>query len=167
MLDKNGIIRRMALADANAQRELNQWKGPGRPDPSMFAESIYRYVLYKFLLDDEEALPVTHELNALAAYSVEKAGRLNPNEAALLDVSKHCGATSSFMTKKVLLFMSLSKYFGFAYPPYNTADIETTDELARIILEKTGMGPCGSVGKKGESYDPGAFERDPEGTERI
>ena len=68
---------------------------------------------------------------------MEKAGRLNPNEAVLLDVSKHCGATSSFMTKKVLLFMSLSKYFGFTYPPYNTADIETTDELAEIILKKT------------------------------
>ena len=136
MLDKSGIIRRMALADANAQKELNQWEGPDHPDPSLFAESIYRYVLYKFLLDDED-LPETHELNALAALSVEKAGRLNPNEAALLDVSKHCGATSSFMTKKVLLFMSLSKYYGFAYPPYNTADIETTDELARIILEKT------------------------------
>ena len=136
MLDKSGIIRRMALADANAQKELNQWEGPDHPDPSLFAESIYRYVLYKFLLDDED-LPETHELNALAALSVEKAGRLNPNEAALLDVSKHCGATSSFMTKKVLLFMSLSKYYGFAYPPYNTADIETTDELAEIILKKT------------------------------
>ena len=139
MLDKSGIIRRMALADANAQKELNHWKGPDRPDPSLFAESIYRYVLYKFLLDDEDDLPKTHELNALAARSVEKAGRLNPNEAALLDVSKHCGATSSFMTKKVLLFMSLSKYFHFTYPPYNTADIETTDELAGIILEKTDL----------------------------
>ena len=137
MLDKSGIIRRMALADAKAQKELNQWKGPEHTDPSLFAESIYRYVLYKFLLDDEEDLPETHELNALAARSVEKAGRLNPNEAVLLDVSKHCGATSSFMTKKVLLFMSLSKYFGFAYPPFNTADIETTDELAEIILKKT------------------------------
>ena len=137
MLDKSGIIRRMALADAKAQKELNQSKGPEHPDPSLFAKSIYRYVLYKFLLDDEEDLPETHELNALAARSVEKAGRLNPNEAVLLDVSKHCGATSSFMTKKVLLFMSLSKYFDFAYPPYNTADIETTDELAEIILKKT------------------------------
>ena len=137
MLDKNGIIKRMTLADANAARELAKWKGPDHPDPSLFAESIYRYVLYKFLLDDEEDLPETHDLNALAARSVEKAGRLNPNEAVLLDVSKHCGATSSFMTKKVLLFMSLSKFFDFAYPPYNTADIETTDELARIILEKT------------------------------
>ena len=68
--------------------------------------------------------------------SVEKAGKLNPNEAALLDVSKHCGCTSSFMTKKVLLFMSLSEYFGFRYPPYDTAEIGTTGELAQIILEK-------------------------------
>ena len=143
----------MALADANAQKELNQWKGPEHPDPSLFAKSIYRYVLYKFLLDDEEDLPETHELNELAARSVEKAGRLNPNEAALLDVSKHCGATSSFMTKKVLLFMSLSKYFDFAYPPYNTADIETTDELARIILEKTDLRRHGQYNSGQHSSD--------------
>ena len=136
MLDKSGIIKRLALADAGARRELAQWEDAVHPDPSRFAESIYRYVLFKFLLDDEPALPQTHDLNALAKLSVAKAAKLNPNEATLLDVSRHCGATSSFMTKKVLLFMSLSDYFGFQYLPYNTADIETTEMLAEIILEK-------------------------------
>lgn len=136
MLDKSGILKRLVQADACAQKELHQWKGSEKPDPSLFAMSIYRYVLFKFLLDDEESLPDTHDLNRLAMLSVEKAGRLNPNESALLDVSKHCGATSSSMTKKILLFMSLSEYFDFKYPPYNTADIETTDALAEIILEK-------------------------------
>ncbi len=136
MLDKSGIIRRLARADACASREIERWKDRKNPDPEEFAASIHRYVLCKFLLEDEEPLPETHVLNALAQLSVEKAGKLNPNEAALLDVSKHCGATSSFMTKKVLLFMSLSKTFGFSYAPYNTADIETTEELAAIIREK-------------------------------
>lgn len=136
MLDKSGIIKRLVQADACAKKELQQWEGSRQPDPSRFAISIYRYVLYKFLLDDEENLPDTHDLNRLAMLSVEKAGRLNPNEAALLDVSKHCGATSSFMTKKILLFMGLSEFYDFQYPPYNTADIETTDDLASIILEK-------------------------------
>ena len=95
-------------------------------------------MIFKFLLDDEENLSGTHNLNELAKLSVAKAGKLNPNEATLLDVSKHCGATSSFMTKKVLLFMSLSEAFSFQYIPYNTADIETTDDLALIIMEKTG-----------------------------
>ena len=136
MLDKSGIIRRMAAADAAAAGELAQWKDQDQPDPSLFAVSIFRYVLDKFLLDDEDPVPETHDLNELAARSVEKAGRLNPNETVLLDVSRHCGATSSFMTKKVLLFMSLSKHFAFQYPPYNTAEIGTTDELAEIILKK-------------------------------
>ena len=139
MLDKSGIIKRLAEADSRAGKELEQWEGPESPDPALFAQSIYHYVLYKFLLDDEPALPPTHVLNELAKLSVEKAGRLNPNETVLLDVSKHCGSTSSFMTKKVLLFMSLSERFGFQYPPYNTADIETTEELADIILIKTGF----------------------------
>lgn len=136
MLDKNGIIKRLTIANAQAEKEICILKGLESPTPSEFSEHIYRYVIYKFLLDDEKELPPTHNLNELAQLSVAKASRLNPNEAVLLDVSKHCGAASSFMTKKVLMFMSLSEEFGISYPPYNTADIETTDELARIILEK-------------------------------
>ena len=136
ILDKTGIIKRLAVADAHANAELGRWGDLGEADPAAFAESIHRYVLCKFLLDDEEEPPATHDLNELAQLSVVKAGRLNPNEMTLLDVSRHCGATSSYMTKKVLLFMALSKHFDFAYPPVNTADIETTDELARIIQEK-------------------------------
>lgn len=138
MLDKTGIIKRLALADGKATSELEQWRGLSDVDPSAFAESIRRYTLYKFLLDDERPVPTSHNLQELAMLSVEKAGRLNPNEATLLDVSRHCGATSSFMTKKVLLLMALSKHFQITYEPYNTADIETTDELARVILEKVG-----------------------------
>lgn len=138
MLDKTGIIRRLAHADARATAELERWRGLADPDPSAFAESIRRYVLYKFLLDDEDPLPDTHDLRELAMLSVEKAGRLNPNEATLLDVSRHCGATSSHMTKKVLLLMALSRHFGITYAPYDTADIETTDELAHILREKAG-----------------------------
>ena len=135
MLGRKGIIKRLLLADSKAEKELEQWKGQESPDPSAFADSIYRYVLSKFLLDDE-VLPETRNLNELAKLSVDKAGRLNPNEAALLGATKHCGATSSYMTKKVLLFMNLSEQLDFQYPPYNTADIETTDALAAIILEK-------------------------------
>ena len=100
MLDKTGIIRRLAMADARAQAELAPWTELDGADPTAFAESIHRYVLAKFLLDDEDEVPLTHDLNELAKLSVAKATRLNPNELTLLDVSRHCGATSSFMTKK-------------------------------------------------------------------
>ena len=136
MLDKTGIIRRLAEADAKAQAEIGRWGDLSEADPAAFADSIHRYVLAKFLLDDEPELPSTHDLDELAKLSVAKAGRLNPNELTLLDVRRHCGATSSYMTKKVLLFMALSKHFDFTYPPVNTADIATTDELSRVIREK-------------------------------
>ena len=136
MLDKSGIIRRLAVADGHAQAELARWEDPAQADPAAFAAGIRRYVLHKFLLDDEPQPPTTHELNALAQASVAKAARLNPNESTLLDVSRHCGATSSFMTKKVLLLMALSRHYDFAWPPLNTADIETTDQLAAAIQAK-------------------------------
>ena len=143
MLDKSGIIRRLAVADGHAQAELARWEDPAQADPAAFAAGIHRYVLHKFLLDDEPQPPTTHELNALAQASVAKAARLNPNESTLLDVSRHCGATSSFMTKKVLLLMALSRHYDFAWSPLNTADIETTDQLAAAIQAKL-------AGKAGE-----------------
>lgn len=136
MLDRRGIIKRLVISNVQAKKEIDILKGLEQPDVSVFSEHIYRYVICKFLLDDEEDLPDTHNLNELAKLSVAKAARLNPNEAVLLESTKHCGAASSYMTKKVLLFMSLSEAFAFQYPPYNTADIETTDQLAGIIMEK-------------------------------
>ena len=63
MLDKSGIIKRLMIADKKARNELDAWKDLEHPDPSGFAEAIYHYVLYKFLLDDEEELPDTRKLN--------------------------------------------------------------------------------------------------------
>lgn len=136
MLDKNGIVKRLTLANVSAKRELQILKGLENPGLFDYQEHIYRYVIYKFLLDDEPDI-VTKDMNELAKLSVEKAGKLNPNELTLLDVSKHCGATSSFMTKKVLLFMALSEDIGMHLAKYNTADIENTDMLAEIIFSET------------------------------
>lgn len=135
MLDKSGIIKRLALANASAKHELEILKGLEQPDLLDYQEHIYRYVIYKFLLDDEPDIS-TKSMDELAKRSVEKAGRLNPNELTLLDVSRHCGATSSFMTKKVLLFMSLSEEMDVKLSQYDTAEIEDTDMLAEILFRE-------------------------------
>lgn len=135
MLDKNGIIKRLLLADSFSKKKVTYLKGLENPTLSDYETSIHNYVLYKFLLDDEPDIKTT-VLNELADISVAKAGKLNPNESILLDVSKHCGATSSSMTKKVLLFMSIQEDFQVNLRTINTADIETTEELARIIYQK-------------------------------
>lgn len=135
MLDKNGIIKRLVRANTLAGKELAILKGLEHPGLLDYQEHIYRYVIFKFLLDDEPEIH-TRKLNDLAKLSVEKAGRLNPNELELLDVSKHCGATSSFMTKKVLLFLSFADEMNISLIHYNTADIEDTDQLAEIIYNE-------------------------------
>lgn len=144
MLDKSGIIKRLLLADQRGQEELDalgirlgvetplDWALPG---PAEFRLHLHRYVLAKLLLDDEEPVPETHELAELCKLSVAKAGRLNPNEATLLDVSRHCGATTSAMTKKVLLFMNLGKALGVSFDGYDTAEIETTEQLADVVSD--------------------------------
>ncbi len=139
MLDKNGIIKRLMKANSMAKKEIEALKGSANAGLSDFEFHIRNYVIYKFLLDDESGVE-TNNLNELSALSVEKAGKLNHNEAALLDISRHCGATSSSMTKKVLLFMAISEDFGVDLTKYDTANIETTDMLAKIIFdEKTGI----------------------------
>lgn len=134
LLDKNGIIKRLAAADAAASREVSFLKSLEFPSLSDYQTHIRRYVLFKFLLDDEEGIE-TKDLNELAALSIQKAGRLNPNEPALLDMSKHCGATSSAMTKKVLLYMRLSEDFEIDLSKINTADIVDTNSLGEIIFQ--------------------------------
>lgn len=104
------------------------------PDLLVYQEYIRRYVLFKFLLDDEPDIQ-TSDMNELAALSVKKAANLNPNEPILLDMSRHCGATTSAMTKKVLLYMSLSKDMGIELNKIDTASITDTDHLARIVFE--------------------------------
>lgn len=135
MLDKDGIIKRLLVSDTLANKEINCLKDLDKPGLLDYKEHIYNYVIYKFLLDDEEGID-TKDINELARQSVAKAGRLNPNEAALLDVSKHCGATSSFMTKKVLLYLSLSDALGIDLSQYNMAEIEDTDQLAELVYGK-------------------------------
>jgi len=136
MLDRSGIVRRLTLANLSARKALDVLKkGPELPGLSVFRARIRQYVLCKFLLEDEGEIQ-TSSMNELAKLSVEKAGRLNPNELELLDVSKHCGATSSVMTKKVLLYMALSEDMGVDLSRRNTADIEDTDMLADIIYEE-------------------------------
>ncbi len=132
MLDKSGIIRRLMFADQHAKQEIADLKGLESPTLSDYACHIHNYVIYKFLLDDEPDI-TTRNLNELADLSVKKAGKLNSKEKELLDVSKHCGATTSSMTKKVLMFMALQEDMGVKISDQPTAWLETTDELAELI----------------------------------
>lgn len=134
LLDRTGIIARLAAANAAAGRELSELESMESPCLPDYQTHIRRYVLYKFLLDDEPDIR-TDDLNELAALSVKKAANLNPNEPVLLDMSRHCGATTSAMTKKVLPFMSLSKELGVELNRYDTADIRDTAQLGQILFE--------------------------------
>lgn len=136
MLDKSGIIKRLMLSNQKASAEIKALKGPEKPGLFAFQKHIHQYVLDKFLLDDEEEIH-TDDINELAKKSVEKAGKLNPNEAALLDVSKHCGATSSYMTKKVLLYLALAEDLDVNLQKYDMSEIETTGELAALLYRET------------------------------
>ncbi len=136
MLDKSGIIKRLMLSNQKASAEIKALKGPEKPGLLAYQKHIHQYVLDKFLLDDEEEIH-TDDINELAKKSVEKAGKLNPNEATLLDVSKHCGATSSFMTKKVLLYLALAEDLGVNLQKYDMSEIETTGELAALLYRET------------------------------
>lgn len=147
MLDRSGIVKRLTLANISARKALDALKGPELPGLSVFRECIRQYVLCKFLLEDEGEIQAG-SINELAKLSVEKAGRLNPNELELLDVSRHCGATSSVMTKKVLLYMALSEDVGVDLSRRDTADIEYTDMLADIIYEELSAKRGGAPGER-------------------
>ena len=134
MLDKNGIAGRLARADRLAEEQLNILKGLEHPALSDYESAIRNYILTKFLLDDEDV--ETDSLNELAEISVKKAFSLKPvgNEHDMLDISGHCGSVSSAATKKVLLLVALQKAMEVDLTVVNTAYIDTTKELAAIIM---------------------------------
>ena len=158
MLDRSGVVHRLLEADARARREAEALVGPGaRPGDLEWRVRVRRYVLHKFLLDEESPdmveatcedagartstgsaganVPATDDLGELARLSVAKAGRLSRSELELLDVSKRCGATSSAMTKKVMLLMSVQRDFHVSLARADTAAIESCAQLARVIRD--------------------------------
>lgn len=136
MLDKNGIAARLFLADTRAKEQMDRLKAMDSPSLTDYETCIHRYVLAKFLLDDEPNVS-TQDLNELASLSVRKAHRLKPagNERDMLDISGRCGSVSSAAAKKVLLLVALQKEMEIDLTSVDTAYIETTGHLAQTVMQ--------------------------------
>lgn len=132
MLDKNGIIKRLIIADKKAKNQIDTLKGLAHPTLLDYQFYIRQFILAKFLLDDEDVS--TDELNILAKQSVGKANRINPDEDILLDAVSHCGSATSAITKKVLMLVALQEVFDIDFQEVDTPAIKTTAELAEIIM---------------------------------
>lgn len=133
MLDKSGVIRKLLEADALARDEVRVLKSLVSPSSYDYASHVRSYVVHKFLLDTEDYRSAGDGLMDLARQSVTVSARLSRANRELLDVSKHCGATSSAMTKKVMLLLAVQRDFEVDLSGEDTADIETTRQLADII----------------------------------
>lgn len=98
---------------------------------SDLADSIQRYVLHKYLLDEESMHVIS--LKELAELSVARSLKLDKDRAVLKDSPSTCEGATSAMNKKVLLLLAIQRDLGIEFQPDKTAGIETTSDLAEAV----------------------------------
>ena len=102
---------------------------------------LRRYILGKFLLPSSvEACGLTE----LCEWSVARAARLEVGKTGLTDRPSSCEGVTTTMQKKILLLMAIQKELGITFQREETAEFETTQDLAGAVLR--------GLREKGEQY---------------
>ncbi|MBQ9083693.1 MAG: hypothetical protein IJY28_09380 [Clostridia bacterium] len=102
--------------------------------PDTFYSSMYAYILERFMLDSS----VTEtNLLLLAKESLRRqhaAAPLTEDQLVNAFSKSDCRGTNSIIKKKVLLMMHLEKKLGVHIDDRQSADIETTGQLAAALF---------------------------------
>lgn len=140
MDSKPTLKERMDAASHQADLELERMKG-GSLSKEDFRAAVRGFTLSKFLLDEEEC--DTDDIFALAELSIEKLLRENDKSVKLAQGSNTCTNQSSTDIKKVLLSLTLQRGLGVHFTPAESADLETTQQLADALREAMPAGGSG------------------------
>ncbi len=95
-------------------------------------EELYRFVLIKFLLQDEDR-PEDDSFPELAERSLAKSMKVSPALVEEFDAAASCDGATSVMAKKVLLFMAIQRALDIELPALESARVKTMHDLSRMI----------------------------------
>jgi hypothetical protein len=131
----NSARNRLLSALESAGKKIKQI----RADRNMEYHALYghlrAYILARFLLGREEA-GEAEGLAELAEMSIAKTMSIRREELPGVDISGSCTGSSSVVTKKVLLLISLEKELDIDFQPEESARITTVSELAESVHKK-------------------------------
>ena len=95
-------------------------------------EHIRNYIFKKYVLSFEET---EENLHKLAAISLAKMMKIDPNVLREIDLATPCDKATSESTKTALLLYSIQRDLGLPSNPKEYAAVETISELASYIVK--------------------------------
>lgn len=99
-------------------------------------EHLRRFILYKFLLDQD--IREDH-IRKLSQLSIEKLLAISERDLNTSDLGIGCGGTSSVDNKIILLFMALGRELEITMDPLKTPSLKTipllTEEVYTLLKE--------------------------------
>ena len=134
--EKTGSARdRLLESLAMASREMEQMKAGWNMGYDDLYSRLRGYILARFLLDRDEAGSMDGLLE-LAEAGIAKTMSVDREELAGMDLSSSCTGSSSVVTKKVLLLLSIEKELDIDFSPGESVNITTVSGLAESIFQK-------------------------------
>jgi hypothetical protein len=95
---------------------------------------LYKYVLAKFLLDEDEV--TSREIASLAEQSLAKIMRIDRGLIGNADKPATCDGASSVDMKQALLLVAIQKELDIKLNGIKAAFADTTDDLADLVWEQ-------------------------------
>ncbi len=121
-------------AAKSAAQEIEDIKSQKELRYEILYVHLKRYILFRFLLDDESC--GTDDLIELANRSIARSLNINEKDVADLDLSHSCTGSSSAVTRKILLLMALEKALDIEIQPEESALITSVADLAELVFTK-------------------------------
>lgn len=114
-----------------ANAELEQIKDAQDPAEEFVREHIRRYVLGKYLLD--ENTPGTELFSKLTELSLANSAKISPELVKEFDTAQSCDGATSAMAKKVLLGRSIEKGLDVTLDAARFAKVKTLDDFTELV----------------------------------
>ncbi|MGD9162749.1 MAG: hypothetical protein PVG39_30365 [Desulfobacteraceae bacterium] len=131
-MDHKERIREMLLeAQKKSAEQVLLIKGQVPLTRDFFHKSLRNYILYKFMLEEEEC--TGDNLDEITEISLAKSAGISKELVQDLDIAKTCSGGSSAMTKKVLLFLAIQKDFNVYLPTEGTGNVRTLSDLSELV----------------------------------
>ncbi len=132
MKDRTAIRNLLLRSRREAEQHMEIIRSADPLTYEVLHEELYRFVLIKFLLQDEDR-PENDSFPELAELSLAKSMKVSPALVEEFDAAASCDGATSVMAKKVLLFMAIQRALNIELPALESARVQTMHDLSRMI----------------------------------
>ena len=133
--DTHSSAKEMILASKKASAEhIANIKNAPELTRDLVRQEVRAYIMAKFHLTEEDC--ITDNFSRLAQISLSKSMKISHELVKEFDLARSCDGVSSHTAKMVLLFMALQKDLGIQFRPMETAEAETLNDIADLVLKE-------------------------------